>query len=76
MVVKKNMIEEIDKYKMERVRDLGYKYGLGIHLENDDGKTKIFICDRVICDIDEIGQVIDELNALYEGIEEKTGILF
>lgn len=53
----------------------GKAIGIGIHVENGLRGATAFKDNWMICEIDELSRMIEELTMLKESIEEETGLI-
>ena len=71
-------VEAINKNADEMKKEDPYKdtfyIGLGVELVTIGNETKACICEREICDIEEIAQVIKELKFIQVALLDECGI--
>ena len=75
MRINQEVIEKIERAKIDRVKKSGYKVGLGINLaDNVCAETNVYRDGNYICELQELSQIIFELEAIKDAISDTMGL--
>lgn len=72
MMISEEVVERIDRFKLERLRDMCVK-GMGLELTRFGD---VVLTGMKLCELKDIGDLLCNLEALRFAVEEETGILF
>lgn len=68
-------LEKIERaYAEKRRASTNREWGLGVEVRNRKNGASVTVCGQLVCELDDLDQLIEELKMMQSVIEEEIGI--
>lgn len=74
MRLTEEMLERIDVAYHENWRKIGKRSGVGLTIRNGHDTIDVYICDRFVCHLEDIGLLLEDVELMMKTITEETGL--